>query len=147
MATVGICGDRCLYCPRYTASKDGSIRELEKVKALWVHLGLRDPDCPVKEMACGGCKPENRCAYEELRHCVNEKELKNCGWCDAYPCELINQVFEKSDQLKAHADRVCTPAEMDILNKAFFSKRKYFDRIYKRRQKKSQQDPTPGESS
>lgn len=67
---IGICGDNWFYCPRYTATKSGSVEELENVKELWVRLGLRTPDFPVQDMACYGCNPENQCAYMNLSHCV-----------------------------------------------------------------------------
>jgi len=55
---IGICGDNCTYCPRHIATQNGNIQELDKVKELWVRLGLRDPDFPVKDIACNGCKPD-----------------------------------------------------------------------------------------
>lgn len=130
MNMIGICGDNCGYCPRYIATQDGRMIELEKVKKLWVSLGLRDPDFPVKDMACHGCLPKNKCAYAELRACVSAKALENCGLCNEYPCKLINSAFDKSEKLKSHANKVCTQEEMDMLQKTFFSKKEYFDRIH-----------------
>ena len=63
----GLCGDNCSCCPRFVATKGGKKAELEKAKELWVRLGLREPDFPVKDMACDGCNPSKKCAYEELR--------------------------------------------------------------------------------
>ena len=113
MNLIGICGDNCMDCPRYIATQDGRRVELEKVKQLWVRLGLRDNRIPVKDMACHGCRPENNCAYSELCACVATKAIENCGGCDAYPCKLINRVFDKSEKLKSHAAKVCTGEEMD----------------------------------
>ena len=131
MNKIGKCGDNCNFCPRYVATKNGNIQELKKVNDLWVRLGLRDPDFPVKALACNGCKPDNRCAYEELYACVTEKGLENCGFCDAYPCTIINGVLDRSDLFQAKAKALCTVEEMDMLDKAFFSKRAYFDRLRK----------------
>lgn len=133
MEMIGICGDNCAYCPRYIATQNGSAIELEKVKELWVRLGFIDPAVPVNDMACSGCRPENKCAYKELRTCVYKKGIENCGSCHNYPCELINAAFDKSDKLRSHAIRVCTQEEMDMLNKAFFSKKQYFDTIHRQR--------------
>ncbi len=127
---IGICGDNCSFCPRYVATENGGAGELEKVKELWVRLGLRDPDSPVEEMACHGCKPENKCAYSELRACTYERGVGNCGLCHEYPCGLILDAFEKSDKLHSHASRVCTPKEMGVIRKAFFFKRQNLDRIH-----------------
>jgi len=136
MNMIGICGDNCEHCPRYIATQLGSKIELEEVKELWVRLGLRDHNFPVEDMVCYGCRPENRCAYTELCACVNIKGHENCGLCDDYPCELITTAFDKSDQLKSKAIKVCTPEEMIMLQKAFFSKKEYFDHIHQKHQHK-----------
>jgi hypothetical protein len=134
VAIIGICGDNCAYCPRYIATQKGGIQELENVKELWLRLGLRDPAFPVQNMVCKGCMPENRCAYPEICSCVSEKAIENCGLCDEYPCELIKGAFNRSDKLKSHAAKVCTQEEMEMLQKAFFSKREYFDGIHQKHQ-------------
>ena len=129
---IGLCGDNCEYCHRYIATQNGSIEALEDVKELWVRLELIEPGFPVQDMVCHGCFPENKCAYSELCACVNSKAHENCGLCDQYPCELINAAFNKSDDLKAIAAAVCTAEELAMLNKAFFSKKDYFDSIHQK---------------
>ena len=131
MSLIGVCGDNCEYCHRYIATKNGGMAELEKVKELWVRLELRDPDFPAKDMVCHGCLPENNCAYSELRQCVRERGIENCGSCDVYPCELINIAFDKSEGLRSRAIKVCTQKDMNLLQKSFFSKKEYFDRLHK----------------
>ncbi len=135
MSLIGICGDNCHFCPRYVATQNGSATELEKVKELWVKLGLRDSAFPAQEMACYGCKPENKCAYSEIRTCANERDFDNCGLCDAYPCGLTNTALERSEELRSRATVVCTPMEMETLRKAFFSKRQNLDEIHLRTKK------------
>jgi hypothetical protein len=139
VSIIGICGDNCQFCPRYVATQNGSAKELEKVKELWVKLGLRDPAFPAQEMSWHGCKPENKCAYSELRACANERALDNCGLCDEYPCGLINTALERSEELRFHATSVCTPMEMETLKKAFFSKRQNLGQIHLRNNKEIKQ--------
>ena len=98
---------------------------MEKVKDLWIRLGLREHYFPVKDMACYGCKPKNKCAYTELRSCARNKMYENCGLCDEYPCNTINRVFDKSEKLKESVKHVCTQEEKDNFQKAFFSKKTY----------------------
>jgi len=131
MTTVGICGDNCAFCPRYIATQNGSAQELEKVKELWVRLGLIRPDFPLHAMACNGCVTENKCAYTELRTCVSSKGIENCGLCEKYPCKIVKNVFAKSEKLRSRVNQVCTKAEIELLHKAFFSKREYFDNIHR----------------
>ena len=126
---IGICGDNCSFCPRYIATQSGSMEELEKVKELWVRLGLREADFPAEGLKCKGCKPENNCAYKELRSCANDRKVKNCGFCNEYPCKIVKNAFEKTEKLRLHAEMVCTRDELDILDKTFFSKKEYFNEI------------------
>jgi hypothetical protein len=128
----GICGDNCTCCPRYIATQKGSIDELETVKELWLLLGLRDPDFPAEGMICNGCRPENKCAYQKLRSCVTARKIKNCGFCDEYPCKFIKEVFDKTEKLRLRAEKVCTREEIDLLNKAFFMKKQFFNRIHEK---------------
>lgn len=130
MTALGICGDNCLYCRRYIATRSESAAELEEVKGLWVRLGLRGPDSPSKELVCFGCRPDNKCAYPEIVSCAQEKDVENCGACQKYPCQLINGAFQKSEEFRSHAAMVCTAGELDALQKAFFSKRQNLDQVH-----------------
>ena len=131
MSLIGVCGDNCSYCPRYIATRSGKADALEEVKELWVRLGLRDSSFSAQDLTCFGCNPENPCAYSELRDCAREKRTDNCGLCDAYPSKRIDAAFEKSGELQSHTTRVCTPKEMEMLYKAFFSKRQNLDQIHR----------------
>lgn len=135
MNLIGVCGDNCLFCPRYLASQNGDAKELEDVKELWVRLGLREPAFPVQDLACSGCRPENNCANSEVRSCAYEKGIENCGLCQVYPCELLEAVFEKSEDLRSHTSHLCSPEEMDALHKAFCCKRQNLDRVHSDRDK------------
>jgi hypothetical protein len=130
MFPIGVCGDNCSYCPRYIATQNRNATELDKVKELWVRLGLRDPTFPARDLVCLGCKPGNKCVYSKLPACAREKGIDNCGLCDRYPCNLINAVLEKSEKLRSHATKICTPEEMEVLDKAFFSKRQNLEQIH-----------------
>jgi len=130
MFPIGICGDNCSYCPRYVSTQNGNAYGLDKIKELWVRLGLRDPTFAAQDLSCLGCRPENNCAYSELRACAIDKGIDNCGLCNGYPCKLINASFEKSETLRSHAARVCKAGEMNMLCKAFFSKQENLDQIH-----------------
>jgi hypothetical protein len=142
MNTMGICGDHCLYCPRYVATLSGKAEEMEKVKELWLRLGLGEPALSTQDVACSGCLPENDCAYSELRACVYEKGIESCGLCEVHPCELVEAAFEKSERLRSRAALVCTPEEMETLRKAFFSKRQNLCQKHSARHKKKKKEET-----
>jgi len=104
-------------------------RNWKKTKELWVRLGLRDSTFTAQDMACYGCKPENRCAYSELRACANNKLIENCGLCNEYPCELFNTALEASETLQQKIDSLHTGG-VEAIKKAFLSKRSNLDRIH-----------------
>ena len=131
MDKIGVCGDNCSYCPRYIATLSDNLEELERVKELWVRLGWREKSFSAEKLVCQGCTPEVKCAYPELRNCAYEKKIHTCGLCDEYPCGLVNAAFERTKILTSDAVRVCTPEEMDILNKAFLHKKQTLDEINK----------------
>jgi hypothetical protein len=126
---IGICGDSCMDCPRYIAAESGKAKDLEDVKAWWVRLGLRAEDFPAADMACKGCRPENACAYPEIRDCAKSRGHRNCGLCDRYPCGLVAAAFEKTAAFQTRAAAACTQEELDILERAFFRKRHILDWI------------------
>ena len=128
MTTIGICGDNCLYCPRYLATLSGKTEELERVKELWIRLGLREPSFLARNLVCHGCLPENDCAYSELRACVHGKGVESCGLCEAYPCQIVSAAFEKSERLCSKVASVCSPEERKLLKRAFFSKRENMEK-------------------
>jgi len=128
MATIGICGDNCLFGPRYLATLSGKTEELERVKELWARLGLREPSILAQDLICYGCLPENDCAYSELKACISEKNIESCGLCETYPCQIVSAIFEKSEGLRSKMLSVCTPVERELLQKAFFSKRENMEK-------------------
>ena len=111
-------------------AKRGTKSELERARDLWVRLGLRNPGFPVEDMACGGCMPGKEYAHTKLGACVSAKALENCGLCAEYTCGLIRDAFDASEALRRRATKVCIQDEMALLEKAFFSKCEYFDRVH-----------------
>jgi len=138
MSQIGICGDNCDFCPRSIATKTGNMEELKKVKDLWVRLGLREPSFPVKDLVCYGCKPENKCAYPEIRACAYAKGVSNCGLCDGYPCRLMEEVFVRTEIWKAKIVTNCSSEEYELINKAFCLKKKDLDAIHQQNRKTSE---------
>jgi hypothetical protein len=132
MAAIGACGDDCTECPRALALRSGRRTELEKVKELWVRIGLRDSSFPAEQLGCSGCTPQNACAYSEVRDCAFGKGLENCGLCPSYPCDAVTAVFQKTENLRRGLNRKCSPQESGLLEKAFCRKKQNLDKIRRR---------------
>ena len=131
MNIFGACGDDCSLCPRYKATLSNSKSELERVKELWVLFGWRTPDVTLDELKCSGCRKENKCSYQELRDCVFNKGLKNCGMCTDYPCGLVSAAIGKTENVFRSCKNLCNEEEMESLTKAFRYKKSNLDRIKK----------------
>jgi len=130
MTFIGFCGDNCVLCPRYIATKSGDIHDLEKVRDLWVRVGWRDEVTNPEEVACGGCASVISCRYDNVRICAKGKGITNCGECTDYPCQEIIKVFEKTKSYERKCKEVCSPSEYQRLNKAFFLKKQTLDAIH-----------------
>ncbi len=120
---IGACGDDCTACPRFRATASGDPAALERVRDIWVRIGLREPGFPTDDMACRGCRSANRCAWPAVRGCASSRGLSNCGRCQDYPCVTILPVFESTSALTEKLDAVCSREEAGMLSRAFLRKR------------------------
>ena len=132
MQTLGVCGDNCSLCPRLIATQSGSIEAMEKVAALWHRAGLRDRVVSAEEIACHGCRSLKKCAFEDLKKCVGSKKVRNCGECADYPCDKLKKIFEQMEVFSRRCRAVCSDAEYQQFQKAFFSKKENLDRIHQK---------------
>ena len=101
---ISYCGDLCNECPRYTATKSNSRKELEYLAELWYRLGFRDSIMDPEDMKCSGCSKEKECT-EGINKCKHLENINNCGECQHFPCDNINRVFEKAEYfVKTHTE-------------------------------------------
>ena len=131
---ISACGNDCAACPRYIATMSGDPGELEMVAELWYRCGWREKVVGIKEIMCKGCNTSSVCRYGII-DCIREKNISNCGLCADYPCEKINEAFEKS--LKYHEIIIenCSNSEVTILQKAFFNKQQRLEDVKNGRSK------------
>ncbi|MDM7991851.1 MAG: DUF3795 domain-containing protein [Candidatus Fermentibacter sp.] len=120
---IGVCGDDCGACPRFLATASGDPAALEKVRDLWVRIGLRETGFPVEDMACRGCRSSSRCAWPLVRDCAFSRGIPDCGRCGGFPCGRLEAVFEASEELAARIASCCSQTERDALTGAFMKKR------------------------
>ncbi len=122
---LGVCGDRCDVCPRYVATRDHDALLFEKIRRVYIKVGLRGEDTPLESLTCRGCSPENKCAYSSVRDCALDRKIENCGLCSDYPCEKMNAVFQKTEDFRNKFDHACTKEEFTLFEQAFFRKKAY----------------------
>ncbi|HPO50669.1 MAG TPA: DUF3795 domain-containing protein [Spirochaetota bacterium] len=125
---ISICGDLCSECPRYKATIKNDVSELEKISELWFRLGFRDKKLPYEDLKCFGCSKEKSCSYD-LNICKFIKDKDNCGECDFFPCSKIEEVFEKTEEIKSLCKKKCSEIEFNEMNEAFFRKKEILTKI------------------
>ena len=100
---IAFCGLTCTECPAFIATqKDDDIKR-NKVAELW----SKEFKCEIKpgEINCDGCLEESdrlfsHCKVCEIRKCGQEKEIKNCAYCDDYACEKLTKFFDMALEAK-----------------------------------------------
>lgn len=130
MPNIGYCGDDCDLCPRFIATKSNDREKLKEAAILWKKVGLNVQIVTPEEMICNGCASLEKCHYNDIRDCAREKEISNCGKCNAYPCDKINRVFEKTIAYDQQCKEACTSSDYERLKKAFFLKKDKLDAIH-----------------
>lgn len=115
---ITLCGDNCIYCPRYNARTDD---ELKRVAELWYKVGWRDKVVSNEEIQCTGCSSHKQCTYR-LVDCTKEHGVEKCSQCGEFPCEKIDDMLKRSEQYRRICEKVCTKEEFALLEKAFFDK-------------------------
>ena len=113
---ITLCGDNCIYCPRYNAKSDD---ELEKVAELWYRIGFRDKIVSNEEIKCDGCSSHKKCTYN-LVECTHNHNTEKCNMCEEFPCDKINDMLIRSLEYQKKCREVCSEEEYRTLEKAFF---------------------------
>lgn len=116
---LSFCGDDCDKYPRYIATENNDIEELNKIAELWYRVGWRDSIVPANEMTCVGCLSVKTCNLN-IRECAISKQIENCGKCNEYPCTMVLKAFEKTDNYSRVCREKCSKQEFEQLAKAFF---------------------------
>jgi hypothetical protein len=127
---IGCCGDDCNICPRYTATQSGEEKRLEEVSALWKIVGWWDGKKSPKELTCHGCASVSHCDLE-IRECVLERSIDNCGQCPEYPCSRLLDIFDNNRKEASICKDQFSVKDYQIFQKAFFAKKERLDQINK----------------
>jgi len=115
---ITLCGDNCIYCPRYNAHTDD---ELKHIAELWYKVGWRDRVVSNEEIKCTGCSSHKQCTYQ-LVDCTKEHGVTKCNQCGEFPCRKISDMLKRSEAYQKKCREVCTAEEYAALEKAFFDK-------------------------
>jgi len=92
---VGVCGIVCTECPAFQATKNDDSELRKQTAEKW-----SSDEYPIKaeDVICYGCHITDKkmmtfCAECKVRNCGLEKGLKNCAYCNEYPCEKLGELW------------------------------------------------------
>ena len=54
--------------------------------------------------------------------CIRKHSFEKCNQCEAFPCDNIMDMLERSKNYKERCKEVCSEKEYAALEKAFFDK-------------------------
>ena len=117
---IAACGNDCSACPRYAMPPfEKTEEELHHTAVLWMKIGYRDHVLMNEEISCTGCRPENWCRYHVVT-CCKDRDIKTCAECTDFPCDNMKECFKATRSFEPVCREICTDAEFEQLEKAFF---------------------------
>lgn len=109
---IGFCGIVCTECPAFLATQRDDDDERKRVAQMWSKQF--NMEIPADHINCDGCLSETgrlfcHCKVCEVRRCGQEKNLKNCAYCDDYACEELNKFFTMVPEAKTTLEEIRKP--------------------------------------
>ena len=106
---TAFCGISCTECPTFLATREDDDEKRTKVASQWskfFQMSLKPED-----INWDGCQSKNgrlfsHCKVCEIRGCGQEKGLKNCAYCQEYPCQKLSNLFMLIPQGKANLEEI-----------------------------------------
>jgi len=100
---VAYCGITCSDCPTFKATQTNDDAERRRVAELWTkeygHTfkseGINCESCQTR-----GTRVFSYCNICEIRKCGQQKNVKNCAYCDDYKCEKLSKLHEQAPKAK-----------------------------------------------
>ena len=104
---LGMCGLNCLECPAYIATLNDNDELRTKAAKKWSKL--YNSEISSEDINCKGCFNNevlfSHCNECEIRECAKDKGVSNCGRCEDYPCERIEEFMKFVPEVRDVLDR------------------------------------------
>ncbi len=105
---VAYCGMICSECLGYIATQNDDWEERRRVAEMWSKIfGV---EITPEYVNCDGCTAGGKLIEYaktcEIRICALSKDVKNCAYCDDYPCEKLERWFERNPKAKEVLDDI-----------------------------------------
>ena len=129
MTKLACCGDDCSSCPRYVATLNKNEDKLRGIAILWKKIGWRKNIDSPETLVCYGCDTFNETCEYGVRECCIENNNENCGKCESYPCDKIENAFKITRNNAEKYKAILSKEDYEIFVKAFFSKKSNLDNV------------------
>jgi len=100
---IAYCGITCSDCPTFKATQTNDDAERKRVAELWTkEYGhpFKSEDINCESCQTRGTRVFNYCNICEIRKCGQQKNVKNCAYCDDYNCEKLSKLHEQAPKAK-----------------------------------------------
>jgi len=106
---IAYCGLGCSECPTFIATQKNDDKMREETAKKWSEMF--HADIKPGDINCDGCTSQssklfNYCGTCEIRKCGKEKNVKNCAYCEEYPCEKLSAFLKNVPEAKATLDEI-----------------------------------------
>jgi len=106
---IGYCGIICSDCPVLLASQRDDALERQRIAEMFTKQYGRVYKS--EDINCDGCIIDSSrifhyCKVCEIRKCGMENKVKNCAYCDRYPCERLSKLFAEYSKAKDTLDMI-----------------------------------------
>jgi hypothetical protein len=111
---LAYCGLSCELCPiRWKTLENDSVKVGKLIKQI-IKTGKEQYNLEIKPEEitdCDGCNVKNgrifsKCNNCLIRKCAIEKKVKNCAYCNEYPCKKLEDFHTKVPESKDRLDTI-----------------------------------------
>ena len=131
---IACCGFDCSACQAY----ENNINDFsDQIKASKAWSKYFEVHYPPEQMRCAGCLVENTkntLPYKDcqIRSCVMDAGLQNCGYCGSYPCKKQGPRLKNYEAIAKKLKGCIPPEEYTKFIKPYNAKKR-LDEIKKKR--------------
>jgi len=102
---IAYCGLNCVKCPMYLATREKNAEKQRQMREQIAHYITKHfgTETRLEDITdCDGCMIKggrlfSSCKNCQIRKCAAAKGLRNCAYCDKYPCEELSKFFNTED--------------------------------------------------
>ncbi|MGB8952440.1 MAG: DUF3795 domain-containing protein [Candidatus Aminicenantales bacterium] len=106
---IAFCGISCAECPTYIATQKDDDQMRADTAKKWSEMfkASYQPE----DINCDGCTSNSErlfsyCSACEIRKCGKQKNVKNCAYCEEYPCAKLTEFLKMVPEAKTTLEEI-----------------------------------------